>query len=190
MSIQQRLQPIEKFPINKRYELYINPRTGNVEMLPDEPLRGLVRVMGNIPPTIAMAALREEGATAHFCPRGAVGDQQCMESPGFINPTIGTEQARGPMTKTRTVSEIQSGTPSMEGPYPRQHDETKAMTPKTTEQGADGALQKVKKTNKPKKKESKKMGEKKKEVIAEVMIAGRLQQGGPGPVGAPEGERQ
>ncbi len=94
------------------------------------------------------------------------------------------------MTRTRTVSEIRSETPNMEGPYPGQHDEMKATTSKTTGQGVDGALQKVKKTNKPKKKESKKIGEKKKEVITEVMIAGRLQQGAPGPTGALEGNRQ
>ncbi len=94
------------------------------------------------------------------------------------------------MTRTRTVSEIRNEAPGMEGPYLRQHDDTKATTSKNTEQEADGALQKVKKTNKPKKKESKKMGEKRKEVIAEVMITGRLQQGVPGPTGTPDGDRQ
>ncbi len=94
------------------------------------------------------------------------------------------------MTRTRTISEIRSGAPSMEGPYPKQHGEARATTPKTTKQGVDGTLRKVKKMMKPKKKESKKISEKKKEVIAEVMIAGRPQQGAPGPVGAPEGDRQ
>ncbi len=113
-----------------------------------------------------------------------------MESPGFINLMIGTERAGGLMTRTRTVSKIWSGTPRMEGPYPRHHDETGATTPRTTEQGVEGALQKVKKTVKPKKKEPRKIGKKKKEVIAEVMIAGRLQQGAPGPTSAAEGDKQ
>ena len=51
-------------------------------------------------------------------------------------------------------------------------------------------MRKVKKTNKPKKKESKKMGEKRKEILAEVMIAGGLQQNEPGPTGTPDGEKR
>ncbi len=97
-----------------------------------------------------------------------------MELPAFINPVIGAERARGPMTRTRTNSEMQSEAPSMEGPYLRECDESRTKTPRDTDQGTDGALRKVKKTNKPKKKESKKMGKKKKEILAKVMIAGGL----------------
>ncbi len=111
-----------------------------------------------------------------------------MESPGFINPAIGAERARGPMT--RTNSEIQREVPSMEGPYSRDYDGSRTETLRDTNPGTDGALRKVKKASKPKRKESKKLGEKKKEILAEVMIAGGLQQDGPEPTGAPDGEKQ
>ncbi len=90
----------------------------------------------------------------------AVGDQQCLELPGFINPAIGSERARGPMTRTRTNSEMQGEAPRLEGPYQPRCDESKTGTPRTTDPRTEGPLRKVKKMNKPRKKEPKKMGEK------------------------------
>ncbi len=122
--------------------------------------------------------------------RMSVGDQQCLELPGFINPAIGTEQARGPMTRTRTNSNMQSEAPSLEGPYQLGCNESKAGTPRATDLGTEGPLRKVKKMNKPKKKESKKMGEKKKEILTEVMQAGGLQQEELKVEDTPDGEKR
>ncbi len=81
------------------------------------------------------------------------------------------------MTRMQTNSEMQGEAPRLEGPYQPRCDESKTGTPQTTDPGTEGPLRKVKKMNKPRKKELKKMGKKKKEILAEVMLAEGLQQG-------------
>ncbi len=102
---------------------------------------------------------------------------------------IGAERARGPMTRMRTNSKMQGEALSLEGPYQLGCSKSETGTPRATDLGTKGPLRKVKKMVKPKKKESKKLGNKKKEILAEVMLAEGLQKGGSKTGDTPDGEK-
>ncbi len=94
------------------------------------------------------------------------------------------------MTGTRTSSERQGEVPSLEGPYLPGCDASETGTPRTTEPGTEGPLRKVKKVNKPRKKEPKRMGDKKKRILAKAMLAEGLQRDDQQVEDAPNGRRQ
>ncbi len=94
------------------------------------------------------------------------------------------------MTRTRTSSERQGEAPSLEGPYQAGCNELKIGAPQITKPGTEGPLRKVKRVNKPRKKEPKKMGEKKKRILAEAMLAEGLQQDDQKVEDTPNGRRQ
>ncbi len=97
----------------------------------------------------------------------------------------GGERAQGPMTRTRTSSGKQGEVPKLEGPYPPGCEVPKAGTSRTTDSGTEGPLRKVKKVGKCKKKDTGKMGEKKKRALANVLLAEDVQQNNQRVDGAP-----
>ena len=80
------------------------------------------------------------------------------------------------MTRTRTSSERQGEVPRLEGPYPSGCEVPRAGTPRAANSGTEGPLRKVKKVNKPKKKDTKRIGDKKKKVLADILLTEGLQQ--------------
>ncbi len=94
------------------------------------------------------------------------------------------------MTRTRTSSERQGEVPRLEGPYPPGCDVPKAGTSRTTNLGTEEPLRKVKRVNKPRKKEPKKIGDKKKRVLANVLLTEGLQQDAQQVEDAPSGRKQ
>ncbi len=99
-----------------------------------------------------------------------------MQSPGSTDPAADSEQAQGPMTRTRTSSERQGEVPRLEGPYPSGCEVPRAGTPPTTDSGTEGPLRKVKKVNKPRKKDTRKIGDKKRRAIADVLLKEGMRQ--------------
>ena len=99
-----------------------------------------------------------------------VGDPQGLQSPESTDPAADNERVQGPMTRTRTSSERQGEVPRLEGPYPPGCEVPRAGTPRATDSGTEGPLRKVKKVNKPKKKDTKRIGDKKKKVLADVLL--------------------
>ncbi len=80
------------------------------------------------------------------------------------------------MTRIRTSSERQGEVLRLEGPYPLECDTSKTGAPRATDPGTEGPLRKVKRVNKPQKKEPKKIGEKKKKLLVDAMLGEELQQ--------------
>ena len=94
------------------------------------------------------------------------------------------------MTRTRTGSKRQGEVPRLEGPYPPRCRVPRAGTPRTTDSGTEGPLREVKKAYKPRKKEPKRVGDKKKRVLADVLLTGGLQQEGQQVEETPTGRTQ
>ncbi len=80
------------------------------------------------------------------------------------------------MTRTRTNSERQGEVPRLEGPYPLGCEVPRAGTPRAPDSGTEGPLRKVKKVNKSKKKDTKRLGDKKKRALADVLLTEEVQQ--------------
>ncbi len=102
-----------------------------------------------------------------------VGEQQRMESSGFINPMISNKRVEEPANTPRTINEIQFEPMRAKEPIPTQQgrEGTEAMKPMTVEE--DEALSKVKKTVKMKKKDQKKVDRKTKATVTST--AGRIE---------------
>ncbi len=94
------------------------------------------------------------------------------------------------MTRTRTYSERQGEVPKLEGPYPPGCEVLRAGAPRTTDSGTEGPLRKVKKVNKSKKKDTKRLGDKKKGALADVLLSEGVQQNGQRVEGTPVDRRQ
>ncbi len=123
-------------------------------------------------------------STFSFTYSAIVGDQQCKELPGFINPTIGAQRVEGPATRTRAINEILIGAPQPEDPAPTHQAETGPTATGTNRQGPDEALHKVKKTGKLKKKDLRKISHRRREAIAEEVVSAGDHQGTVTPTGA------
>ena len=94
------------------------------------------------------------------------------------------------MTRTRTSSERQGEAPKLEGPYPSGCEAPRAGTPRTTNPGTEGPLRKVKKVSKSKKKDTKRLGDKKKAALTDMLLSEGLQQQGQRVEEAPVGRQQ
>ncbi len=103
-----------------------------------------------------------------------------MQSPGSSDPAakaVPSERAKGPMTRMRTSSERQGEATKIEGPCPPENKVPRAGALRVTNPRIEEPSGKVKKVSKSKKKDTGKMGDKKRKALADLMLSEGAQRG-------------